>query len=245
MKRFLKYLSILAVLCGVSWGVLFYGILVPDFEGEISQETSPLVVFDFDGTVADSFEEAVDIVNSLSAEYDFQPIPKSEYEKVRATSLRDTLKKMGLNIWQQFTLVKRFREIVESKGGGHLQPISGVKKVIMDLKEKGIRIGIATTNSGKVVKAFLAHHAFPSVDFVFSKGSLFGKSRLLKKIKKEAKNAIRIAYVGDELRDIAAGKEAGLQTIAVSWGFNTHALLATGKPDALVDAPGEIVGVVG
>lgn len=222
---------------GLGWFVALQTILAPDFDGEIPKTKAPLVVFDFDGTLVDSFEESIDIVNSVAHKHNFTPIPQSSYQDIRNTSLRQTLKNLGLNTWDQFQIVSHYRKTMEAKGGENLKIQPGIKRLLLRLKAQGVNLAVVTTNSGKVVKPFLKHQGIRVFDFVYSKGSLFGKARLLKKIKKEASQSTSFTYVGDELRDVEAARAAGFHSIAVTWGFNTRKVLETGKPDHILDTP--------
>ena len=53
-----------------------------------------------------------------------------------------------------------------------------------------------------------------------------------------------VYFVGDEVRDIEAGKKAGIKTIAVSWGYNTKDALAKEQPDYIIDTPLDLKTVV-
>jgi len=53
-----------------------------------------------------------------------------------------------------------------------------------------------------------------------------------------------VYFVGDEVRDIEAGKKAGINTIAVSWGYNTKAALDKEHPDYLIDFPLELENII-
>ena len=71
---------------------------------------------------------------------------------------------------------------------------------------------------------------------------LFGKE---KPIRKQV-NAVdippqRMIYVGDEVRDIEAGRKAGIEVAAVTWGLNSSSLLQRYRPTLLVDEPSELL----
>jgi phosphoglycolate phosphatase-like HAD superfamily hydrolase len=54
-----------------------------------------------------------------------------------------------------------------------------------------------------------------------------------------------VVYVGDEVRDIEAGRQAGVAVAAMTWGFNDRALLARHCPDYLVERPEELLQLLG
>jgi phosphoglycolate phosphatase len=76
-----------------------------------------------------------------------------------------------------------------------------------------------TSNSVSSVEAVLTHEGLlPFFDRIHSEPSVFGKARTLSKmIRKYAVEPGTAWYVGDEVRDVEAAHEAGLQSVAVSW----------------------------
>jgi phosphoglycolate phosphatase len=80
-------------------------------------------------------------------------------------------------------------------------------------------------------------------DFVYSGKSLFGKEKVIRRMLiHENLSADRVVYVGDETRDIEASKHAGIPVVAVSWGLNSRAALASLSPDQIADDPHELPG---
>jgi len=53
-----------------------------------------------------------------------------------------------------------------------------------------------------------------------------------------------VYFVGDEIRDMEAGKKAKVKTVAVSWGYNTAESLQKENPDYLIDSPQELEKII-
>ena len=51
-------------------------------------------------------------------------------------------------------------------------------------------------------------------------------------------------YIGDEVRDIEAAKEAGINSVAVTWGFSDLAQLKKAKPFALITKPEQLLDII-
>ena len=113
------------------------------------------------------------------------------------------------------------------------------------MKERGCKIGILTTNTEENVIKFLESNKLNIFDFLYSGKSVFGKGKVLKKlITKNNLKKERVFYVGDEVRDMNAGKKSKVITVAVSWGFNSKEALKKEKPDYLIDSPSELEPIV-
>jgi phosphoglycolate phosphatase len=50
-----------------------------------------------------------------------------------------------------------------------------------------------------------------------------------------------VFYVGDEVRDVLAASEAGVRSVAVSWGYNDRSVLEAARPDFVLDVPNQII----
>jgi phosphoglycolate phosphatase len=78
-------------------------------------------------------------------------------------------------------------------------------------------------------------------DSIYSASTIFGKAKVLKSMMKTNKiDKDLCVYIGDETRDIQAAKEVGLESIAVSWGYNTLDILSTYEPTYLCKVPKDI-----
>ncbi|MGA1474197.1 MAG: HAD hydrolase-like protein [Prochlorothrix sp.] len=74
--------------------------------------------------------------------------------------------------------------------------------------------------------------------------TILGKQRVLKRlVRRQGWAAEQVCYVGDEVRDVEAARGAGVRSIAVTWGFNTTAVLNRANPDYLIDHPAELIEI--
>ena len=74
---------------------------------------------------------------------------------------------------------------------------------------------------------------------------LAGKSRVIKETVKELKLAQdEVIYIGDTIGDIKDSKRAGIKCIAVTWGYNTEALLKKYGPTWLANKPKELLQLI-
>ncbi len=200
-----------------------------------------VVIFDFDGTIANTLESILKLFNEVAPAYSLPVIKNSDIEKIRNSSMRELLKTYRLPPWKLLRLVKD----IQSKLRQNIQDISiveGMAEVFQDLKKQGIEIGIVTSNSIKNVELFLKNEGIAELDFIHSESNLFGKGKVLAHLIRQYKlNKENVMYIGDEVRDIEAARKAGIPIIAVTWGFNSKKRLMESDPDYLISEPREII----
>ncbi|MGB7441409.1 MAG: HAD hydrolase-like protein [Coleofasciculaceae cyanobacterium] len=204
-----------------------------------------VIIFDFDGTLADTFEAIVGITNNLAVEFGYKPATPEEIIQVRNLSSREIVKQSGISVFKLPFLLKRVKENLHNDIQ-NLNPVLGIKEALTQLKEKGYILGILTSNSEENVGVFLRKHEMKELfSFVHSAKTLFGKHTALKKLMSSYQwNAEEVVYVGDETRDIESSQKINLKVIAVSWGFNSKIALAEQKPDFIIDHPSELVDLI-
>lgn len=201
------------------------------------------MVFDFDGTIADTFQQGLDILNGLAAEFGYKPLIGEDVEKARGMTTRQVMKFLGIPNRRLPAIASR--GIRELRGRiGKVQPIVGMPEVLRALHARGVRLGIVTSNSEENVGVFLKNHDLEIFDFVRSSSRLLGKAREIRQaMKKEGFGAEEVLFIGDETRDIEACRRARIRCAAVSWGYNLRGSLAAQEPHFIFDAPAELLAV--
>lgn len=200
-------------------------------------------VFDFDGTLADTLTEALEIVNGLAPSYGFQPLSREFADSLRGGGVREAIAKVGIKPRVIPKLHLEIRRLLKERIGS-IHPFPGIPEAISSLAGASLRLGVLTSNSADNVRTFLDRTGLlPHFQFVVGASSLFGKARHLRKLLDTELAGIpksQVAYIGDETRDIQAAQKAGLRSVAVSWGLNTKEALAETNPTHLVHSPLEL-----
>lgn len=201
------------------------------------------VIFDFDGTIADSLEVAISIYRELTG--DDRKMSPEEIEELRKLPLIKVVQSIGVPIWKVPLLLRKGRKVMHGRLG-EIQVFEGLPAVCERLHKEGYSLKIVSSNSVENVQTFLKKH---NMEGYFSEihGSvgLFTKARVLKKImKKEKLHPCTVCYVGDEARDIVASKKAGIQIVSVAWGYNDESLLRDMQPYAIARTPHELYDVL-
>ncbi len=206
---------------------------------------SKVILFDFDGTIADTFEDFLVIVEELSLLYKLPLISRDELEKLRLQDARTLIKKLQIPFYK-IPFIARDMKRKQQENILTMKPFKDLPEVLKVLKSNGYHLGILTSNGEKNVTTFLRNNNLEIFDFLYSDASMFGKDKVIRKfLKQHNVSKEDVIYVGDEIRDINACKKAGVRIAAVTWGFNSKEGLAQHTPDFLLDKPSDLLHVVG
>ena len=184
------------------------------------------VLFDLDGTLADSAPDLVAALATLCAEIGrAEPDPVAVSRVVSAGGraiLRCGLP--GIDEAQVEALLPRYLDLYAARGNASTRLYDGIDEVLRDLEGQGIAWGIVTN---KV--AWLAAPVVEKLGLARRCGALVAGDTLARR-KPDPDPVLhacallevdpsRTLFVGDDLRDIEAGRAAGTRTIAAAWGY--------------------------
>jgi len=199
------------------------------------------IIFDFDGTISDSFDY---VAGFLAREAGRTPLSEEQKQSLRGRSMLAIARKLGHPWWRLPGLFLRGRRLM-GKAIGHVRPFAGMPAVIEKLHAEGHELFIVSSNSVVNVRAFLHEHNLHTYFVEIYGGVVINKAPalrgLLKDQKLESEDAV---YIGDEKRDVRAGRAAKLRVVAVTWGFSRPHELAALKPDLLARSPADLLDVL-
>ena len=203
-----------------------------------------VIIFDFDGTLADTIDILLSITNRLSAEFGFKSATKEQIAQLSNLNSWQILQYSGISIFKFPLLIRKLKAELHREIP-NIQLFPGIKEVLLGLKKRGFQLGIITSNSRENVLGALEKNGLPDIfTFIYS-GSTFGKHKVINRwLKREHINVEEVVYVGDEIRDIDAAKKTGIKVIAVGWGFNSPQALAAHNPNFLIERPQELIEVM-
>lgn len=203
------------------------------------------IIFDFDGTLADTLEESRRIYNVLAPDYKLRPVTAEELPGLRHFSLLELLDHLDIPKRRVPALLSRGTALMRGNIT-RLPLIPGIAEILPEMRSRAEAFGILTSNATANVDLFLRAHGLRQYfDFVSSTSKLTGKSKHLKAIQKTfSVKAQEMLYVGDEIRDIKASKKAGIAVAAATWGFNSTESLRAESPDHVISTPGELLELV-
>lgn len=196
------------------------------------------LIFDFDGTLVDSFGLVFNCVNKLSQKYHYDVFENPDFW--RSKSLKEIVSQdVDLNIISRLFFIRDIKKLMNQEYHT-LSLFEGIHSLLIKLN-RDYDIGIVTTNSSHNVQLILNKYHIDFISFIYADISIFGKSRALRRIlKKNHLHQDNTIYIGDEQRDIESAVKSGVSSIAVSWGFNSRELLLTTHPTYIVDTIPEL-----
>ncbi len=207
-----------------------------------------VVIFDFDGTLANSIGLAIRLYNKHARHYGAETITVSELEDLRKMAREHGYKQV---LKYKKVRLSRLPSIVLTVGKemrthmAEVKPYDGVIESLLELQARGYRLGVLTSNQEHLVREFLETHQYPLFDFIVSEKTLFGKDKALKKIiKKFALDSRGVVYIGDEVRDVAACNRARIDVIAVTWGVAGVGGFTKALPTKIIDTPQQLVPTI-
>lgn len=202
------------------------------------------LIFDFDGTVADTLPFAVNTAIDLNRELKLLEEDKIDIEKFRGMSSEDFYKSLGISKFKLFIYTFKFLNRLNKNIEG-LTTFEGLPAVLKELKDRNITLGIVTSNTRNMVKKFIKDDQIEYFDFIKQCRFVFGKGKKIKRIvRKLGLKSDEVIYIGDETRDIKAARDAGVKVASVTWGYNVESILAEEKPDYIIRRPSEILNLL-
>ena len=199
-----------------------------------------VLIFDFDGTIADTFRYTLELSNRISSEFNFNKIEPHEVEILKDKTSQEVIRYLHVPLLKIPKIVARAKWEL-SQQITLIEPAQGLREVLVHLKSFGHEMGILTSNSLENVIKFLNNHELNLFDFVSASSRIWGKNKCLNNlIQDKGFNPQEVLYIGDETRDIVAAKKAGIRIAAVTWGYNSLKALQSYCPDCLVHKPEEL-----
>ena len=211
-------------------------------------------IFDLDGTLTNTLESMTYSVNLTLEEMGLSKITKDQCRLFVGNGARVLMEKSLKAVGD--TDASRIEEGMEIYGRifdrnctYHVTPYEGIPEMLKALKDKGIQLAVLSNKPDrqtiKVVKAIFGEELFD-----YAQGQKEGIRRkpepdgvwyLMEQMHVSKEECL---YIGDSEVDAATGRNAGLKTIGVLWGFRDRKTLETAGADDLIDRPDELLQFV-
>jgi phosphoglycolate phosphatase len=199
------------------------------------------IIFDFDGTIANTFDYAVGF---LSREAGVE-LNKEQKAAMHGLSMARIARKVGLP-WHRLPRLFFKGRHEMSPAMKNIEPFDGMADIVKELRTRRHRLFILSTNTTRNINKFLRHHDLEkSFVHVYGGVGMFGKAPALRRLLREQHIGTgKAVYVGDETRDVMAARSLGVRVIAVTWGFAREADLKADGADGLARRPRDLLRLI-
>jgi phosphoglycolate phosphatase len=197
--------------------------------------TYRLAIFDFDGTLADSFPFFVQVFNQLAERHGFRKIEPERVPSFRGHSPRQMMAHVGLPSWRLPLVAKDFIVLMRANIDA-IEPFEGVGDALSHLSHQGLGLAVVSSNSIDNIRTVLGPETASRIGHFECGMSIFGKSsRIGRTLAKTGVSAREAIYIGDQVTDLQASRKAGVSFGAVSWGYGSIESIREHSPDEEFD----------
>jgi phosphoglycolate phosphatase len=209
------------------------------------------VLFDLDGTLADTAPDLAGAVNRLLVQRGLQAKP---YHLLRPFASHGARGLIGAGFglkpedhgYEDLRIA--FLQDYEANLARDSRLFDGVDTLLNHLQSKGLAWGIVTNKAARYTEALVPQIGLQSAGCVVSGDSTpHAKPHpapLLEAARRLGVEAQHCWYVGDDLRDIQAGQAAGMQTVAATWGYCADTEPQSWGADALAATPIQLIDLL-
>ena len=210
------------------------------------------ILFDLDGTLVDSAPDLGYAANLVREAQGLPHLPLSDYRPQASNGARGLLK-VALNMAMdhpEYEVRKAlFLKFYQANLTTHSSLFDGVAELLAEIEAAGLKWGIVTNKAGWLAEPMVAQLGFAASCACLIAGDSTPHPKpapdgLLLAARKIGVKPERCVYVGDDLRDVVAGRAAGMATIAAAWGYlGAEPDLPIWKADAIAATPGEVLAL--
>ena len=209
------------------------------------------VLFDLDGTLIDSAPDLAGACNDMRLERGLEPLPYETLRSMVGSGARGMVG-AGFGLTPDdpgyFELRDEFLSRYEARMTLETRVFADVLPVLDALRMRGVPWGIVTNKATRFAEPLVAWLDFGGDVATLVCGDTTGNSKPHPAPLLEAARRLQVApgacvYVGDDRRDVDAGRAAGMRTVAAGWGY-----LGIGEPalawgaDLVIDRPHQLLG---
>lgn len=220
----------------------------PQSSGPVTLPLPRAILFDLDGTLADTAPDLAAAVNHLMVARGLEPTP---YERLRPFASAGARGLIGAAFDLQpedsgyEELRVAFLENYESRLAEESRLFAGIPELLRALEQADIGWGVVTNKAARFTEPLIPQIGLQHAGCVIS-GDTAAHPKphpapLLEAARRLGLAAADCWYVGDDLRDIQAGRAAGMATVAAAWGYCGALEPSTWEADAIVQTPAELL----
>lgn len=197
------------------------------------------ILFDFDGTIADSGKTILECANILSEKYNYPKL--SDWDLLRNKPTKEIFSDLlGLKWYRIPFYVNDGRRLFQLRYAD-VELFDELRELLIALSDH-FRLVVASSNAPESVKSILNRNGAQYFDQIVGNIGIGGKKKVINRLLKEYKlNKNEVIYIGDEVRDLEASSKAGIEFVGVTWGLHSKEFLVQQGAKRTVDTPAELL----
>lgn len=187
---------------------------------------APLVLFDLDGTLVDSSGDLAAAANAIRADLDLGPVPVAQVRNAISGGSRTMLAAAipELTPEQHLPLIDAFLEEYRRNLGRYDVLFDGIAQVLEAIEAAGSRWGIVSNKAESLARLVVERIGLAPRCAVLIGGDTTPRPKpdplpLFTACAQLGADPARTVFIGDDLRDVMAGRAAACATVAATWGF--------------------------
>jgi phosphoglycolate phosphatase len=200
-----------------------------------------LIIFDFDGTLADSFSFVSGLMDEIAIRHNVPRVSPEQMRQFMRLDMMETLRSNHMPLWKVPAITADVRSSMASEID-RIQLFDGIEQMLKGLSARGKQLAVVSSNAtGNVQKVLGVQNTALIQDFEGGV-SIFGKEPKIRRvIQRLGANPTATLYVGDETRDIKAAHQAGVACGSVGWGYTDVDALEALAPELVFHNVGDIL----
>lgn len=215
--------------------------------------TTQCVLFDLDGTLVDSAPDLGYAANLVREALGLAHLPLADYRPQASNGARGLLKvALGIAMDHPDYEARKalFLKFYEANLTTHSSLFDGIAELLTELDAAGLHWGIVTNKAGWLAEPIVAQLGFAANCRCLISGDSTPHPKpapdgLLLAARKIGVAPEACIYVGDDLRDVVAGRAAGMPTIAAGWGYlGADPDLSNWQADAIAPTPADVLALI-
>lgn len=205
------------------------------------------VFFDLDGTLVDSARDMHDALAALCHERGLETPPFAMVRETVSRGARAVLRcALGNDETAIDAALPRFLDLYVATGMASTHAFAGIDALLDALESRGVRWGVVSNKATALVARVMARLGYDGRAAAVVGGDTLPERKPDPAPVRHAcalagVAATQAVYVGDDPRDILAGRAAGLYTVAAAWGYLDGADPRDWQPDAISATPSQLV----
>lgn len=209
------------------------------------------IIFDLDGTLADTLDDLTNAVNVVLGRFDRPAVDRPRVRAIIGHGLRSFLRQAsdvedGTRLDE---LVEAYRPVYRAGMLTNTRLYPGVPTMLDALCDLGLSLAVLSNKPDEftvpLCAALLSHWRLAAVAGAADEEHRKPDPRLALELAAKMRcRADDIFFVGDSTTDLHTGRNAGMHTVAVTWGYRDREELLAARPEAIIDEPRELLDVV-